>query len=219
MSKMHVVPDRFNDLSGALESQKFRSALILMRTVAAAARERHSGWHSQREAGVSSVVRFIENADELLSVMKKRVDEEIALGSQYGRKIDTEAFKGRLAGALENIISMGVYRMQYELACMSLPPVMEGEANGAAVYRISEMFRASNETSLELGIFLDSIAVPRADFRDAVDTLREFLMSKREKNTEIKEDKGKILAVFAMFMDSYADFRICGTPMEEGAMK
>lgn len=216
MRHEHLAPERFSDIAGASDCQRFRGALLLMRRIAAAAKEAIPERNEQRQMGVAPVVRFTEMADEFLSSMKRKVDEEMAQGRQFGWQISAQELKARLPGRLEGILFIGVYRIQYELACMCLPP--GGEAGGAKVYRISEMFKASGEVSGDLGAFLDSIGVARGEYRDAVETLRGFFMSQSETNARIKEDRAKVYAVFASFMESYVDFR-AGAPLEEGMMR
>jgi hypothetical protein len=220
MSRVHQFPDRFSDIAGVSDCQKFRGALLLMRRVASAAKERIPGRNEQSEKGVAAVVRFTEMADEFLSSMKKRVEEEIAYGRQYGFQVkpSAESVKSRLPKQLEGTLFMGIYRIQYELACMSMPPTESGEPNGMRIYRISERFRASNDTSEELGRFLDSIGLARGEYGGAVETLRGFFMSQSDTNVQIKEDKARVTTIFLGFMESYVDFRF-GGPLEEGARR
>lgn len=211
---LHNLPDRFSDISGASDSQKFRGAIQLMRRVAAAAKETVPNRNEQSQRGIAPVVRFTEMADEFISLLKRKVDEEIGYGRQFGGRPDRELLRARLPKQLEGMLFIGVYRIQYELACMCMPP---GGAGPERIHRISEMFRASNDVSEELGEFLRAAGVAPAEYREAVGTLRDFFMSSSDNNEGIRADKARISAVFAEFMGSYADFRIA--PMEEGPVK
>jgi hypothetical protein len=211
MSEIHAATGRFSDIADAADSQKFRKSLALIRRIAAAAKERFEGWQEQHQNGLSSVVRFADDADDLVSSIRRRVDDEIRNSSGYGRMPDLEPLKTRLR--IEGMLSIALYRLQYDLACMVLPCGWERPANGA-VYRISEMFLASNETSQELGGFLDAISVGRGEYSESVETLRGFFLSKSDRNCLIREDKERVSAVFVKFAEAYLEFRINGPPGE-----
>lgn len=219
MLNLHSAPERFSDISEVRDCQDFRRSILLMRRLAQCAAARFQGWNAQHDNGVSSIVRFSENADEFLGYMKKRIDSEIRECGQFGRRVDPETFKARMRREVSGIVENGVYRLQYELACMGLPPETEGKANGVREHGISEMFRASKEVSAELGAFLDSLNVERSEYVHALHTLRDFFLSRGKTNAQIKEDKQRLAAAFVAFMESYADFRLGAHPMSEGIVK
>ena len=211
-------PDAFSDISQAVGCQDFRCALLLMRKAGAAARERFPGWHAQHENGVSAIVRFTENADEFLARMKGRVNFQIKESGTFGRSVEAATLKAWLRREAEGLVANGIYRMQYELACMSVPPVENGKMNGVN-HHISEMFRASNDVSPRLGEFLDSISIPREEYVEALEALRGTLLSRGPTNAEIRTDKERLAAVFISFMEGYLHFRLSGSPRDEGILK
>ena len=221
--KRLVRPEVFSDLGSAVgpsltdgQREKFNAALTLMRKVAQAATERFPKGIEQHENGVFGIISFIERSDEFLADIKRKVDNTIGERRQYFRNLgdDSKAF---ILGQAEGLFFKGAYDIQYALACIDLP----NTSNGAApeVYRISMLFKASNDTSGKLSEFLDSIGVSRDEFKRTLFVLRDTFMSKRGDSEGILEDKERISGMFQSLMEGYIDFHISGQPMIEPAMK
>jgi hypothetical protein len=221
MSQRLVGPGVFSNLAESVapaisDPQKFRNAIAIMRRVAKAAQERYPTWKEQHAHSLSAVVRFVENNDSFLASIKKRVDSMLG---DYGRGASSTKMKEYILGDSEHMIHKGIYDIQYELACMKLPELENGETNGKSVYRITVLFTASNEISAKLGAFLDSIGVPRLDFIEGVETLREFFMAKSAVNGDISEHKQRLTETFKSLIDGYIEFHFAGQPMAESVMK
>jgi hypothetical protein len=164
-------------------------------------------------------VRFVENTENLLSSIKKKVDEEFGSAGRYGKVADAERIRGFILGGSESMLVMGIYHIQYELACMNYPETGEAGPDGSPVHRITELFKADNDISWKLGAFLDSIGVSRSEFRDAIESMRDFFLARSGTNNEIREHKQRVIEAFRSLMESYIEFHIASRPLAEGPME
>ncbi len=199
-----------------IDKTKYEKALELLVRVACEANQRFPTYQEKLTNGVASIIGFIENREEWLKNIRRMIDDEIRniYGSLARPKTLNGNLKERILEKMKPFLENGVYHMQFSLAGIELPETSARTEARYAAFGQPYALTSTNRTYPKLGEFLGSIGVDTAEFIDAVETLRDFLLPESDAN--IQATKERLTAMTTAIASAYIDFHLTAEPLTEG---